>query len=164
MDVLKKTSTITSGTLTSSSQSYTGKRDHSLDGQKQDKCQKFDTAGIHADVKRVNQGTTKHQVEIPPNINESNEEVQDKTAFSGKDIRYSKMDFRQNERSQDRGRQSGGAAFQGGSSSQSQPSDQASQSQPQNSRDPSPTIKSNWRCKICKAWNVGCTRGCQMCV
>ena len=158
MDVFKKPSTTTSGALTSSNQSYTGKRDHSLDGQEQEKCRKTDTGGIHAGVKRVNQGTTKHQAEIPPNINESNNEVPNKTRYSGKDIRYSKMDSRQNDSSLDRGRQSGGTTVQGGSSSQSQSSDQAAQSETQ-----SQDIKGNWKCKQCRAWNVGCTHGCQMC-
>ena len=131
------------------------KRDHSQDGRRQDKHRRFDTAGIQADAKHVHQGNTRHQAEIPANINEVNNQVP-KVSFPSTDIRSSNREFRQNESSQDRGRQYGGPTFQGGASLQSKSSDQAAQSKTQNEGE-LPDIKGNWRCKICKVWNVGCS-------
>ena len=114
-------------------------------------------AGIQAGVKSANQGTASHQAEIPANINEQNNEVPDKTRFGSNDLRYRNVVSRQNDSSLDRGRQSRGSTVQGGSSQQSQPTDQAAHVTEK--QDP----KKNWRCLTCGAWNVGCSRGCQMC-
>ena len=154
MGVFKTPSTNTSGALTSSN-TISGKRDHSQDGQRQDKRPKTDTARIQADAKRVPQGNTKHQAEIKANINENNNEVPQN--------RYHSTDvckqFKPNENWANE-KQSRGPTFQGGASAQP------------NSIDPMENIfsdrdctdiKGNWRRKKCRAWNVGCSRNCQMC-
>ena len=76
-------------------------------------------------------------------------------------VTVQKRDIPLQHENQDRNQQTGGVAFQGHASLKSG-SYHSSKEQNQNlSRDQSP-IKKNWRCIVCKMWNVGCNRKCNI--
>ena len=158
MDVKTNPATITSGALTSHNQSHPGKRDHFLDGQEKSKCMRNDTGGIQAGVKHANQGNTNNQAVIHPNINEESNKVPNKTKFGSTDLRYHREDSRQTESSLDRDGQSRETTVQGGSSQQSQLTDQVAQLEEEIKK-----VKGNWRCQTCKSWNVSCSKICLIC-
>ena len=65
---------------------------------------------------------------------------------------------------QDRNQQTGGVTFQGQASSKhgSYHGPIDNKQNPKH-RELSPGIKENWRCELCKMWNVGCNRECSVC-
>ena len=79
-------------------------------------------------------------------------------------ITIKKRDIPLQHENQDRNWQTWGATFQGHTSSKPSPY-HSPKEQKQNfkPRETSPNIKPNWRCDICKKWNVSCNRDCNIC-